>query len=187
MVYPVTTQTPEGAFTTVIAFYVCEDMGLDIVLGQDYTEHCSAASGAFSVFKLPVLFSRTHPVVHPFICTLYHIHNDVINHLNNVILLTRENLRQVPCQGSDIDFDQRRKTRIPRDYQGTSTCTLEAAAVQCSLAELPRGPLLMKDILLRKMHSGVRATVFTHDAVQLHAILKMHGFHMFPTPFANVR
>ena len=59
--YSVTTQTPEGAFTTVIAFYVCEDIGLDIVLGQDYTERCSAASGAFSVFEPPVMFSRTHP------------------------------------------------------------------------------------------------------------------------------
>ena len=59
--YPVTTQTPEGAFTTVIAFYVWEDMGHDIVLGQDYTEHCSAASGVFSVFELPVMFSQTHP------------------------------------------------------------------------------------------------------------------------------
>ena len=27
--YPVTTQTPQGAFTTVIAFYVCKDIGLD--------------------------------------------------------------------------------------------------------------------------------------------------------------
>jgi len=34
----------------------------------------------------------------------------------------------------------------------------------------------LKDILLRKKRSGVRATVFTHDAVQLYAILKMHGF-----------
>ena len=113
------------------------------------------------------VFTNAPLVVHPFTCTSYHIHNDVINHLNNVILLARENLRQVPCHVSDIDFDQRRKTRIPRDYQGTSACTLEAAAVQCPLAELPCGPLLMKDILLRKMHSGVRATVFTHDAVQL--------------------
>jgi hypothetical protein len=55
--YSVTTQTPQGAFTTVIAFYVCEDIGLDIVLGQDYTEHCSAASGALPVFKPSVLFS----------------------------------------------------------------------------------------------------------------------------------
>ena len=54
--------------------------------------------------------------------------------------------------------------------------TWEATAAQCSLADLPRGPLLLKDILLRKMRSGVRATVFTHDAAQLHAILKMHGF-----------
>ena len=115
-------------------------------------------------------------VVHPFKNTSYHIHNDVINHLNNVILLAREILCQVPCDDSDIDFDQRRKTRIPRDYQGTSARTLEAAAVECSLADLPRGPLLLKDIFLRKMRTGVRATVFTHDAVQLHAILKMHGF-----------
>ena len=115
-------------------------------------------------------------VVHPFLCTSYHIYNNVINHLNNVILLARENLHQVPCDDSDIDYDQRWKTWIPRDYQGTITCTLEAAAVECSLAELPCGPLLMKDILLRKMHSGVCATIFTHDAAQLHAILKMHGF-----------
>ena len=58
--YPVTTQTPEGTFTTVITFYVCEDIGLNIVLGQDYTEHCSAASGAFSVFESPVMCSQTH-------------------------------------------------------------------------------------------------------------------------------
>jgi hypothetical protein len=114
-------------------------------------------------------------VVHPFKSTSYHIHNDVINHLNNVILLARENLCQVPCD-SDIDFDQRRKTWIPRNYQGTSARTLEAAAVECSLADLPRRPPLLKDIFLRKMHTGVRATIFTHDTAQLHAILKMHGF-----------
>ena len=130
----------------------------------------------FCLWPACYVFTNTPLVVHPFICTSYHIHNDVINHLNNVILLARENLHQVPCHGSDIDFDQWRKTQIPRDYQGTSACTLEAAAVQCSLAELPCGPLLIKDILLRKMHTGVRATVFTHDAVQLNAILKMHGF-----------
>jgi len=59
--YPITTQTSEGAFTTVIAFYVCEDIELDVVLGQDYMERCSAASGMFSVFQPPVMFSQTHP------------------------------------------------------------------------------------------------------------------------------
>jgi len=122
------------------------------------------------------VLTNTPLVVDPFTCASYHIHNDIINHLNNVIVLARENSCQVPCDGSNMDSDQRRKTRIPRDYQGTSTCTLEAAAAQCSQVELSRGPLLLKDILLRKMHTGVRATIFTHDAAQLHTILKMHGF-----------
>ena len=61
-----------------------------------------------------------------------------------------------------------------QDYQGTSGCTL------CSLAESPHGPLLLIDILLKKMHCGIRTSVFANDPVQLHTILKLHGFTHIP-------
>ena len=70
--------------------------------------------------------------------------------------------------------------QVPQDYQGTSGCTLEAAATQCSLAELPRGPLLLTDMLLKKMHCRIQASVFANDPVQLHTILKLHGFMHLP-------
>ena len=127
----------------------------------------------FCLLTACYVLTNTPLVAHPFTCQSYHIHNNIINHLNNVILLARENSCQVPCIGSNVHSDQQQKTWIPRDYQGTSTCTVEAATTQCFLVEPPCGLLLLKDILLRKKHTGVHAT---HDAVQLHAILRMHGF-----------
>ena len=122
----------------------------------------------------------TFTVVHPFSSALYHIQDDVITYLNNFILLGQGNVSGAPNDRSDLNGNERRRTRVPQDYQDTSGCTLEAAATQCSLAESPRGPLLLTDMLLKKMHCGIRASVFANDPVQLHTILKLHGFVHIP-------
>jgi hypothetical protein len=40
-----------------MAFYVCEDITRDAVLGRDYMQHCSKASGAFALVNLLFTFS----------------------------------------------------------------------------------------------------------------------------------
>jgi hypothetical protein len=48
--YSVTTQTAEGVFTTATAFYVCDGLEWDAVLGRDFAQSCSAACGPFIPF-----------------------------------------------------------------------------------------------------------------------------------------
>jgi hypothetical protein len=43
--YPVTVHAPGCVFTTALSFYVCDGLPWDAVLGQDFLEACSQASG----------------------------------------------------------------------------------------------------------------------------------------------
>ena len=160
--YSVTTQSAESAFTTALAFYVCENIAWDVVLGRDNLDFCCSASGAFYKKKNNCVSHshlRTFTVVYPFSSALYHIQDDVITYLNNFILLAQGNVSGTLNDRSHLNGNERRRMRVPQDYQDTSGCTLEAAATQCSLAESPRGPLLLMDMLLKKMHCGIRASL----------------------------
>ena len=53
--YSVTTQTEEAVFTTATAFYVCDGLAWDAVLGRDFAQSCSAASGSSTHFFTPWL------------------------------------------------------------------------------------------------------------------------------------
>ena len=98
----------------------------------------------------------------------YNIHNDNIWFLNDFILLAQGSVSGVADPDSFKHHGpQRRRTWVPHDYQGTSGCTLEAAAAQCSSVDLDAELLLLKDIFLWKMHSGMQVSVFTNDASQL--------------------
>jgi hypothetical protein len=70
----------------------------------------------------------TFTVVHPFSSTLYHIQDVAITHLNNFILLAQGNISGTLNDRSHHNGNERRRTRVPQDYQATSGCTLEAAA-----------------------------------------------------------
>ena len=156
--YSVTTQTAESAFMTALTFYVCENITWDVVLGRDYLDFCCSASSAF-LKKKNNCVSHSHlptfTVIHPFSSALYHIQDDVITYLNNFILLAQGNISGALNDRSDLNGNERRRTRVPQDYQDTSGCTLEVAATQCSLAESPCGQLLLMDMLLKKMHCGI--------------------------------
>jgi hypothetical protein len=131
--------------------------------------NCSASGAFFKKKKICVSHSHlpTFTVVHSFSSTLYHIQDDVITHLNNFILLAQGNVSGALNDRSHHNSNECRRMQMPQDYQATS-CTLKAAATQGSLAESPRGPLLLTDMLLKKMHCRIRASVFANDPVQLH-------------------
>jgi hypothetical protein len=71
--------------------------------------------------------------------------------------------------GYDFECHHYRKCRsdVPYDYQATSQHTLEAAAIEYSFLGEHRGLSLLKDMLLRRMHTGIRASIFTNDVLQL--------------------
>jgi hypothetical protein len=133
-------------------------------------------------FILRFTFSFT--VVHPFSSTLYHIQDDVITHLNNFILLAQGNVSGALNDRSHHNGNERRRTRVPQDYQATSGCTLEAAMFSCRAA--PR-PIALDRHATKKMHCGIRASVFANVPVQLHTILKLHGLYIYLIQFVNAR
>ena len=69
--YSVTTQSAESAFTTALAFYVCENIAWDVVLGRDNLDFCYSASGAFykkKTIAFPILIcghSQSFILSHP--------------------------------------------------------------------------------------------------------------------------
>ena len=77
---------------------------------------------------------------------------------------------------------------MPYDYQGPSSCTLEAAAAsQRSSVGDDTGMLLLRDVLLKQKITGVRASVFTDDFLQLQNILKLHGLSYVPDTIRHCR
>jgi hypothetical protein len=97
---------------------MCDNIAWDVVLGI-----CCSASGAFQKKKL-ICISHSHlptfTVVHPFSSTLYHIQEDVITHLNNFILLAQGNISGALNDRSHHNGNERRRMRVPQDYQATS-------------------------------------------------------------------
>ena len=74
---------------------------------------------------------------------------------------------------------QRRRVHVPFEYQDTSQCTLETAAASL-LSPIENGLILLKDVLLRRFRTGVRASIFSDDPSQLQSILKLHGLSHGP-------
>jgi hypothetical protein len=181
--YSVTTQTADCLFTTAMPFYVCDDIPWDAVFGRDFMELCSQASGV-SPSSTSVLLSLTllRSVSNPFVDPLYYIHDEIIQFLNHIILRARENV----SAAGDVDegchsCNQRRRPHVPYDYQGPSSCTLEAAAASLrSSAGDDSGMRLLRDVLLKQKITGVRASVFTDDFLQLQNILRLHGLSHVP-------
>ena len=70
--YSVTTQSAERAFTAVLAFYVCNSITWDVVLGRNYLEFCCSASGAFYK-KINLRFTFSFADIHSRSSILVHI------------------------------------------------------------------------------------------------------------------
>ena len=70
--YSVTTQSAESAFTTILAFYVCDNITWDVVLGRDYLEFCCSASSAFYK-KINLCFTFSFADIHGHSSFLIHI------------------------------------------------------------------------------------------------------------------
>jgi hypothetical protein len=69
---------------------------------------------------------------------------------------------------------------VPFEYQDTSQCTLETAAASL-LSPIENRLILLKDVLLRRFRTGVRASIFSDDPSQLQSILKIHGLSHGPS------
>ena len=108
------------------------------------------------------LFSVTNPLTP----SLYCIHDENINILNDFILLSRGNVSQMTAEKNEHGEGLfKRRAQVSTNHQGMSACTLEAtASVQQSAAEEASSHAAigsLKDILLGRMCAGIRASVFT--------------------------
>lgn len=138
---------------------------------------------AQSLFHL--IFAYLFSVTNPLTPSLYCIHDENINILNDFILLSRGNVSQMTAEKNERGEGLfKRRAQVSTNYQGVSACTLEAAAsAQQSAAEEAGSRAAvgsLKDILLGRLCAGTRASVFTDHLLQLQTSLKLHGFTHAP-------
>jgi len=128
-----------------------------------------------------IFLTHVLSVLIPFTSPLYHIHDEDIHFLNNIILHARNgseavNVKDVNVNEAHSSSHAKHRPYMPYDYQGSSSCTLEdAAASLCSSEPDHREMFLLQDILLKKKITSVYASVFTNEISQLQSILMLHG------------
>jgi len=134
---------------------------------------------------LHLIFAYLFSVTNPLTPSLYCIHDENINFLNDFILLSCSNVSQMTAEKNECGEGLfKRRAQVSTNHQGVSACMLEAAAsAQQSTAEEASSHAAigsLKDILLGRMCARTCASVFTNHLLQLQTSLKLHGFTHAP-------